>query len=661
MPKGRSLCYSDIFTVPMAQYYQQHIIEFVEDIVFQNNSEYFLSDQQKEFLLAVQNNNRVAAKSGKGIGKTGGVSFAILWFLCCFPNPKVICTAPTFPTLKSALWPETSKWLNKSLVKNIFEHTERKLYLKENTKNWFCEPRTAKDQSSAQGVHEDHMMVIMDEASGVKDDIFEAYDTTLTGKHNKLVMIGNPVRVSGPFYDAFNKYRHKWKTLTFNAELSPFVQRDQIEYYAEKYGKHHDLYLVNIKGEFPSGSPDAFIRLSDIQDAVERDSFPRGEIEIGLDVARFGDDLTVLYWRRGYKVHPAKILAKNTIPEAVQLVYDTVTEIRRIYGYDKRIRVKVDDTGVGSGVTDLLKLDREHNIEVIPVNNGGKGNDYYHNEISIMWGNLKDQIKFISLPDDQHLIEELSTRRWRLSQSGKIMIEPKNEFKKEFKTSPDRSDALVLCFAQKVNEDIIVRDFDPLDPSVVKDNVAYLGEDKYSSVFYSKDLTASIIYSAWDGHRIYVYDEYNGKDSLIFVATNILQHQPLNKIIGNDLMFGTKGDDLAFKFRNYQVFLMQNFFYNELSAIETLSNMMTQKRIVIGSQCKKLISQLSTWKSEKNKFDNENNFGLCYALCNLMTEMRKKIEINNISMYFQPYSNQKEQSIKEISNPKPNLDNWMLK
>lgn len=658
----KNLFYSNIFTPEMVSYYQKNIIAFVEDIIFKNDPQYKLTHHQKDFLLALQENDRVAAKSGKGCGKTSGVSFGVYWFMCCFPPAKVICTAPTFPTLKTALWPEMAMWLSRSIVRDIFEHTEKKLYAVENPKYWFAEPRTAKDQSSAQGAHADNMLIIVDEASGIREEIFEAYDTTLTSKNNKFVLIGNPIRVSGPFYDAFNKYRHRWKTLTFNAEESPIVKPEQIEYYAEKYGVHHDLYMVNVKGEFPSGSPDSFLRLSDVHDAVERydDISPVGDIEIGLDVARFGDDLTVLYWRRGYKVYPPKILPKNTIPEAVQLVLDTVVEIRKATGYDKRIRVKIDDSGVGGGATDILKLDREHNIEVVPVNFGGKGDEIYQNEASIMWGNLKNNLKYIGLPDDTKLIEELVSRRWKMSPSGKIMIEPKSEYKKEFKNSPDRADALILCFAKKVNDDIILKDFDPLDSSIIKKNMGYSGELTYCNVYYSKDLNASIVYTSWDGNRLYVYDEFVGKDSLIYVASNIHQHMPLERITGNDPMFSLKGEDLSSKFRKFGINIIENLFYNEMTAVENLANMITQKKIFINERCVKLINQLSSWKMDKSRYSLDIEFGLCYSLSYIASDIKRKLS-NEITVNpFIPYSGIKDKEIKSIGNNYIRNDSWML-
>lgn len=632
---------SSIFTPDMLCAYSHDVIAFVEDIIFKGDSNLFLSDQQKEFLLAVQNNDRVSAKSGKGIGKTSSVSFLILWFLCCFENPKIIATAPTFPTLESALWPEIGLWLQKSLIKDVFTHTSTQLYLKESPTNWWARPRTATKKENMQGLHAPNMLVIADEASAIPDDIHEALDTTLTSRNNKYVLIGNPTQTSGPFYDSFNKFRKKWFNLTFNAEESPFVKKEQIDYFAEKYGKHHDLYLVNIKGEFPSGSPEAFIPLSDVHAAVVRNHEldKRGDIEIGLDVARFGDDLTVLYWRYGNKVYPAKTLAKSSIIESTNLVYDTVKEIRNITGYDGLIRVKVDDTGVGGGVVDLLKDDRQHNIEVVPCNFGGGGNDKYQNEATVMWANVKDNIRYIGLPDDEQLIEQLSSRRWKISPNGKIAIEPKSDYKKEFKCSPDRADALILCFASKKPERLVIRTFDPLDGSIVKDNLNYAGENKICSVFYTKDNFVSAIYASWDNNRLYIYDEYSGDNPLIYVATNISTHMPLSRVIGNNKMFADGKNDIAYKFRKFNINVQENYMYDELAATDTLSNMFLQKKIIIHSHCKKTIDQLKEWKMDMTKTEQENAYGLCFALTYIVADLKKKSVIQpSINTSYKEYT-----------------------
>jgi hypothetical protein len=659
MNRTKKIKYADIFTPQMIAHYQQDIIGFVEDMIFQGDPDLFLSEHQKEFLLSIQNRKRTSAKSGKGVGKTSSISFAILWFLCVWESPKIVCTAPSFPTLKSALWPEVALWLNRSVFKDIFEHTSERLYLIEKPKNWWAEPRTARDKESMQGLHAKNMLILVDEASGVADDIIETCDTTLTSSNNKVALVGNPTRVTGFFFDTFNKFKHRWNTLTFNAEESPFVKKEQIEYYAEKYGVNHPLYLVNVKGEFPEGNPDSFINLSDVSDAVNRTVVPIGVVEIGCDVARFGDDSTVVYWRHGNKVYPAKTMPQSSIPEVVDLVLKTVIEARSISAYTDKIKVKVDDSGVGGGVTDYLELDRKHNIEVVPCNFGGKGNDIYHNETSIMWGNLKDHIRLLDLPDDSKLVEELSARRWALSPSGKIALEPKSQFKKDFKSSPDRADALVLCFAQKEPERKVLNKFDTLDPDIIKDHFSYTGEDKFCSIFITNDLLVSILYCIWNGNNIYVYDEHVGDESLVHIAYMIKEHGKMTRTIGNSSMFGKLGEDIASKFRKYKLNVSENITYNELGAIEMLGVLTSQKRILIQKNCVKTIEQLGKWKLDGKKRDQEISFGLCYALTNIISFLKRKLEYKPIIQYYTPYSNDKDEFLKGINKETPKVDGWM--
>lgn len=648
--KRKKVFYSDIFKSEHIAYYKSNWIGFIEDYILADNEELFLSDQQKQLIAAVQNNKRVSIKSGRGIGKTFSMASLILTFMSLYPDPKVVCTAPTYGTLQVALWPEVARWLKISMMKDIFEHTSDSLYLIEQPKDWKCYVRTAREKENISGLHADNMLIVVDEASGLKPDIFEALDTTLTGANNKIVMIGNPTQVSGPFFDSFHTFKKRWVNLTFNSEESPFVQKEQIDYYIEKYGKNHDLYKVNILGEFPSGSPDAFIKLSDINEAVSRyeEVSPSGDIEIGLDVARFGDDLTVLYWRHGYKVYPAKTLAKSSVQQCRDLVLETVEEIRRSTGYEKKIRVKVDSSGVGGGVEDLLKEDREHNIEVIPCNFGGKGDEKYQNEASIMWANIRDNINIIGLPDDKHLVEELSSRRWRLSNNGKIMIEPKSEYKKDFKSSPDRADALVLCFARKEAEDVVLKNFDTLDKTTVK-QLHYTGEEKFASIYYGKDMTVSVTYVAWDGIRAYVYDELVWDDSLVTIATHLLNHQGLTRIIGNDKMFNYGGLGIDTKYRKYGVNIKECYDYDQTVGIDALMSITSQRRLIINPSCKKTIDQLSSWKIDKNSVKQERDFGLCYSLAHIMFLLRKKNIGSDMPKIFDSYKSVKDNDLTNVS------------
>lgn len=623
-----SFTFSDLFGPEEILFYRTNPCAFIEDVIFGKNSEYKISPHQKQLIEAVRDYKRVSAKSGKGCGKTSGISWIILWFITVFENPKIIVTAPTAPQIKTALWTELSLWLNRSLLRYIFEKTTEKLFLKESKATWYCEARTARDKESMQGIHAENLLILIDEASGLSEEIFETLDTTLTGKNNKIVMIGNPTQVTGPFYDAFHKFSKRWHTYTFNAEDAPYPLRndEQIEYYSEKYGKTHNLYRVNILGEFPTGNVDSFISLSDVLSAAERDVIPGDDIQIGVDVARFGDDLTVLYWRRGNHVYSPKILSKSSIDKVVDLVISTVIEIRGQVKYKGKIKVYVDSVGVGAGVCDYLKKDRDHNLEIVECNGAGKGDELYHNEISKMWGNLRDRINHISIPKDPNLIEELSARRWKFSGTNKIQIEPKKEFKKEFGSSPDRADALILCFAEKKSDRIVLKEFDSLSNIYIKDCIAFKGNENYCGVFYTKEMDYFIIYGSWDGFKLSIYDEFYGENDIPSCAINIKHHGDFRKIIGSKLMFGTSMKDVASKFYEYKVNVNESYNYDEMGSIEALSTLIKQQRFNIGKNCNETINQLSNWRMDTNKLDQGRNFGFCYAICHIIGELKKNIE-----------------------------------
>lgn len=631
--------YSEFFDADSVNYYRLRPTEFVYDFIYHqhskfNGGEYEVTSQQQDLFQSVVENKKTTVRSGRGCGKTTGVAQLAPWWMCMNPeNTKVIYTAPSYGTLKIALWPEIAKWIEISLIKDLFTYTEEQIYLTEKRKVCFGSPRTAKDKESFSGIHDTNLLIVVDEASGVSDEILRMLEATLTsGENNKIVLISNPTKTVGFFYDTHTKpfTAKTWSRLRFSALDSPLVDQDTLEQKKLEFGEDHPLYLVDCLGEFPEGNTDSFISLAEVQNAIDRDDvIPNGEIELGVDVARFGDDLTVIYWRHGFKVYPAIKASKNSITDTARLVLTTIEGIRIKTGYEKTIRVKVDDTGVGGGVTDILKEDRSHNIEVIPCNNGGKGNDKYQNEASIMWGKLKDNINIISLPPDDRLREEVSSRRWGISASGKIIIEPKKDYKKDFQKSPDYADALILCFAEKANERVIVKNFDPLDTDVVK-QLSYMGEDRYCSTFYSKDNVASILYSAWDNFRLYVYDNFVSENPIPFVATNIASHYPLRKIIGNERMFDKKSEDLSSKFRKFKIHIHENYNYNEAVAIDNLISMINQKRIVISPLCKNLIDQLRDWKMDLSKMEIERSYGLCYALCNLVSEIKTRAKSNII-------------------------------
>lgn len=432
-------------------------------------------DWQEETARDVQDHAKVAVKSGQGVGKTALEAGLCIWFLCCRPYAKVICTAPTMQQLYDVLWAEIAKWLQSSKVKDLLTWTKTKIYMNGDSERWFATAKTATKPENMQGFHEDHMLIIVDEASGVMDPIMEAILGTLTGIDNRLLLMGNPNRTEGVFFDAFGRDRTRWKTRTVSSRDSKRTSRENIEMLEAKYGRDSDVVRVRVDGEFPKGGLDSFIPLEYAECCHDPVTvLDSNMLHVGVDVARFGDDKTVVTTRQGMRVDPQRKYAKQSTMETVghvlRICKDWISAwterhpgLYDAYGSSLtgRCRVRIDDSGVGGGVTDRLKEVVEEEglpIEVIPCNNGGKAMDaHYENAGTEMWGNIRELMEqnfsakargedpVLQLPEDDELIKQLANRKYHLTSRGRIALEKKDDMKKRGLGSPDCADSLALC------------------------------------------------------------------------------------------------------------------------------------------------------------------------------------------------------------------------
>lgn len=415
-------------------------------------------------LQALADNQRVAVRAGHGVGKTATEAWAVLWFLLTRPFPKIPCTAPTKPQLMDVLWPEIAKWLmNAPELAPYVEWQKTRVVMKQYEERWFATARTSNKPENMAGFHEEHLLFVIDEASGVDDAIFETIDGALTTAGSKLVMFGNPTRTNGVFYDAFHQDRELYWTYKISCLDSKMASKDYARNMARKYGEDSDIYRVRVQGEFPQGDPDSFIPLELVEDARVRDLewIDEDELHIGVDVARFGSDETVLAARIGpVAFRLDRYGGRTPTTETVGRVLALARELMEEHGRDYAV-VKVDDTGVGGGVTDQLQeivAEEGLNIDVIPCNNGAipeHDPDHYHDWGTESWGTLLDRFKAgeIALKiDDEDLIGQLTTRKKEMTSKGKIKLESKEKMKKRGQRSPDRADALVLAFAEAATE-----------------------------------------------------------------------------------------------------------------------------------------------------------------------------------------------------------------
>lgn len=449
-------------------YYADHPVEFVEDIIGAKPD-----PEQAKILRSVAANPMTTVRSGHGVGKSTVEAWTVIWFMTTRPFPKIPCTAPTQHQLLDILWAEVSKWLrNNPALAGELIWTKEKAYMRGYPEEWFAVARTASKPDALQGFHADDLLFIIDEASGVADSIFEPVLGALSTPGSRLLMCGNPTQLSGFFYDSHNKNRASYSTFHIDGRKSERVPQEFVDTIIRMYGEDSDVFRVRVAGDFPLQEDDIFIPLSLVENSIMTEFSPRKNpdmVHIGCDVARFGDDKTVI----GYKVDEKVTLYKKRQGQDLMKTADDIIllgeELVRRYDLDTPIPVKIDDGGLGGGVTDRLRQVKRNDperfwwLEVYPVKFGERiKHRHYYDSTTYMMAVVKKLLSphdeetgqpkpvELILPDDNDLVAQLSGRKYALTENSKIKIESKKDVKKRGQPSPDEADCvLLLCLPVK--------------------------------------------------------------------------------------------------------------------------------------------------------------------------------------------------------------------
>lgn len=435
--------------------YQKNPVLFAEEVC-----QFHPDPWQRNVMMDIANHPRVSVRSGHGVGKTGTESILVLWFLCCFKFPKVICTAPTRQQLNDVLWSEIDKWRSKSpLLMELLTWTKTYVYMNGYGKRWFAVAKTASAPENMQGFHEENMLFVVDEASGIDEPIMEAILATLSGGNNRLLMCANPTKTTGTFYDSHHLNRALYKCHRVSSMDSSRTNKENIEAFIKKYGIESNVVKVRVFGDFPTQEDDVFIPLSLVEAAVARElpDDDIGKITLGVDVARYGDDETIIAQKVGSKVSLPVIAHGQNL---MRTVGDIVITYRKLLkenpNYKGVVTAYIDDTGLGGGVTDRLEeVKREENLtrlEIVPINFGMKppqdGSELKYNDITTyMWANVKDMLESeqLLIENDEELVAQLTVRKYQITSNGRLALESKKSMKDRGIKSPDRADALALC------------------------------------------------------------------------------------------------------------------------------------------------------------------------------------------------------------------------
>ena len=404
---------------------------------------------------------RIAVASGHGVGKSALVAWLILWASATMPSTRGVVTANTETQLKTKTWAELGKWHGLSATQDFHElgatSLASSLAVPEGAGRIDLVPWSAHNAEAFAGLHNkgSRILIVFDEASAIPDVIWDTAEGALTDADTEIVWVafGNPTRTSGRFHECFGRFRNRWSANQVDSRDVSLTDKQQLARWVADYGEDSDFVRVRVRGQFPRAGTMQFIDSERVEAAMSRVVGPDSHqpLLMGVDVARFGDDRSVICLRRGRdaKTWPIeKHQGLDLMTLAGRVAERAATEgVRAVF---------VDEGGVGAGVVDRL---RQLGVPfVFGVNFGSAAERWdssgakplYANKRAEMWGNLKDWLAQGALPADAELRADLCGVEYGFNARGEIQLEKKEDMKKRGLASPDLGDALALTFAHPV-------------------------------------------------------------------------------------------------------------------------------------------------------------------------------------------------------------------
>ena len=418
---------------------------------------------QCDALIAYQTGKpRTVMKACKNPGKTRVLATISWHFLTVFPHPNVAATSITGENLRDGLWKEMAMLqLRSELLSREFQWTAERIFYKRYPATWWMSARKwskaadpAQQSNTLAGLHQDYILFVLDETGGMPRAVMAAADAALgSGIVSRLVQAGNPTNLEGPLYDACTSERALWNVIDVTGDpddpkRAPRVSIEWARAQIAKYGKESPWVLVNVYGRFPPASLNALLGIDEVEAAMKRhltrDVYEWSQKRLGVDVARYGDDLTVLFPRQGLAAFkPVAMSHVRDSPVSVDIA-TRVAVAQAKWGHEMEF---YDDTvGWAHGAIDVRRT--HPGATVVPVAMDRPAFDpRYVNTRAYCWMMMAEWVKRGgALPNVPELVAELTVPTY-MFHSGKFQIEPKDEIKRRLGRSPNYADALSCTFA----------------------------------------------------------------------------------------------------------------------------------------------------------------------------------------------------------------------
>jgi hypothetical protein len=403
---------------------------------------------------------RIAVASGHGIGKSALIAMLTKWGLDTCDDCRIVITANTEAQLLTKTSPEITKWSKLAITADWFNSTATKLAstVPSHADSWRADLITWSEHNTEAfaGLHNQgkRIILIFDESSKIADKVWEVAEGALTDENTEIIWIafGNPTMATGRFRECFGRQRHLWKTRQIDSRTVEGTNKAYLDELVATYGEDSDIAKVRVRGMFPSTSSMQFIATDQVDAARKRvvETDHADPIVIGVDVARFGDDHSTIYFRQGRDARTIKAIRLSQV-DTMQLAA-RVAEEHRHWG---ATMVCVDEGGVGSGVVDRL---RQMGVPVAGVQFGAKplgavrlgDGSKCANRRAEMWAIMREWLRGGAIPDEQVLADDLVGVEYSFNARDEIQLEKKEHMKARGLASPDDGDGLALTFAVPV-------------------------------------------------------------------------------------------------------------------------------------------------------------------------------------------------------------------
>lgn len=408
---------------------------------------------------------RISLQACAGPGKTTVLVWCGWKFLSCYAargeHPKATAVSETWDNLKTNLWPEFAKWQVRSeYLKTAFTWTHDRIFANHHPETWFIIARSWPKGASPEeqgktlsGMHSQFVLFLVDESGAIPMTVLRAAEQSLSTKpfFGKILQAGNPISLEGMLYAAASLLRHQWRVIRITGDpddphRSPRIDRAWAEEQIRVYGRDNPWVMSYILGLFPPAAMNALLGVDEVEAAMKRtlapDAFAWAQKRLGVDVARYGDDRTVIFPRQGLAAFRPEVLRHQRDAAVSVEIANRVMACRAHF----RSELEFFDAtgGWAAGAVDVM---RANGLGPIDVQFAAPAMDpRYANRRAEIWFQMAKWVQSGgALPPVPELTAELTTPTY-VFHKGKFLLEEKDQVKKRLGRSPDLADALALTF-----------------------------------------------------------------------------------------------------------------------------------------------------------------------------------------------------------------------